>query len=127
MASPQVINQEADVADKKLVGNGGMMWLPKMDVVSVQIPQPQFESTRRGRRGDDMPRYKGQVRDLENFENFPGGSGNISVLSKERKQYDGSQVPGYGYFASRVKCWDDSLGQEKMSQGILVLGRGKRR
>ena len=39
----EVTNQEANVADKELVGNGGMMWLPKMDVVSVQIPQPQFE------------------------------------------------------------------------------------
>ena len=67
----EVTNQEANVADKKLVGNGGMMWLPKMDVVSVQIPQPQFESTCRGRRGGDMPRYKCQVRDLEDFENFP--------------------------------------------------------
>lgn len=43
-------------------------------------------------------------------------------LKKERKQYDGSQVPGYGYFASRVKCWDDSLGQEKMS--VMPVPKG---
>ena len=56
-----------------------MMWLPKMDVVSVQIPKPQFESTRRRRRGDDMPRCKGQVRNLENFENFPEKSAESAV------------------------------------------------
>ena len=73
----RVSNQEANVADKKLVGNGGMMWLPKIDVVSVQIPQPQFESTCRGRTGEDMPRCKDQVRDLENFENFTEKSADI--------------------------------------------------
>ena len=52
---------------EQVIGVGGMLWAPKIDVLMVNIPPLHFGSFRRGRLQEDTLQFTGEFADLENF------------------------------------------------------------